>query len=155
MKIRITDINISHRDVDVPAVCPHCNVGLVPTPEDDGFGPNFGIIDGTIYTGTLTHEDGQGLVQPNLLNVEDHFEVSNTAATLVAYVECGNPSCGRIVIEGDVTYNAPASPLPTPLTAVVINCACESGQAIQSMCGLCLQSTCVACAAEHGPGICS
>jgi hypothetical protein len=31
------------------------------------------------------------------------FEIDEMAGTLVAYIACGNPECGRIIIEGTVS----------------------------------------------------
>jgi hypothetical protein len=104
MKIRLTDINIRHRDVEVPTQCPHCTANLVPTPEDDGFNPTIGVIDGQQYNGRLIEETGNGPSDPELLSIEDHFDVGSTTSALVAFVACGNPACGRIILEGEVTY---------------------------------------------------
>jgi hypothetical protein len=103
MKIRITDISYRHREVEVPTTCPHCTAGLVPTPEDDGFGPTFGVLTGEAHVGALTVEDARGLVQPELHVLDDVFKPDEMAGSLIVYIACGNPHCARILIEGEVT----------------------------------------------------
>lgn len=106
-RIRISDITITHREIEAPQECPHCNAQLVATPEDDGFGVIFGTLVGQAENGQYVEESPSGYREPGLLypkleGVDDVFPVDEGSGDIILYIGCGNPKCGRIIVEGKV-----------------------------------------------------